>query len=530
MIFKSKLPAISINKSLIYNSIVDRNIVATASICFIIVLGATLRFYSLGTESYWQDEVTTIQEAGGDFRSTLQQLSLGRGGSLYILLAHFWIALFGAAEIATRSLSALAGVTAILVLYITGVELFGRRVALISALLMALASFQVLHSQNFRYYSLYVLLTLLSYLFFIRALQQRRIIDLGLYLTFTVLLYYAHTTAIFIWIAQGLYFLLHWKKYRDIRGRWLLGQTLILLGIGPDLLALFIQFLQAVNHGTMEAGNFRPMTHLQDPPPWLPLYTLGIFIFTSSSAAGNDWIAVLAAVAFFGSGALFFMARQGKAYWLISLKALKRSSLEEFVNRRSDLLLIGLWLLCPIVMPFIISKLIAPMYLHRYTISASPAFYLLLALAISHVRKVVPEFISVGALVILMGFGLQDYYTGLNVPPWREITAYISENSETGYGAIFDEVQDRKAFAWYYPGPNLSPCYINPQKNKQAIIADLEDCSGDNKRIWLVSGGSNPMVDVEAFFKSRFEIKMHLIQEQHFSAREKISVYLFELD
>ena len=60
----------------------------------IIVLGAALRVYNLGEESYWNDEITMLRVAGSN-QSSVFDLALGGRPPVYVLLAHFWIKMFG---------------------------------------------------------------------------------------------------------------------------------------------------------------------------------------------------------------------------------------------------------------------------------------------------------------------------------------------------------------------------------------------------------------------------------------------------
>lgn len=128
---------------------------------FIILLAAALRFYDLGGESYWYDEVIMLRVAQDNILTIIE----GGRPPIYIILAHFWIKLFGTEEVATRSLSAIFGVASIPLIYLIGKELFDRKVGLISAFLMAISQFQIYYSQDIRYYSLFVLMTLVSYYF-----------------------------------------------------------------------------------------------------------------------------------------------------------------------------------------------------------------------------------------------------------------------------------------------------------------------------------------------------------------------------
>jgi uncharacterized membrane protein len=66
------------------------------------------------------------------------------------------------------------GVSAIVLIFLIGRELFGRAVGLLSAFLMAISGFQIYYSQIARFYSYFELMTLISFLFFILALGRKR--------------------------------------------------------------------------------------------------------------------------------------------------------------------------------------------------------------------------------------------------------------------------------------------------------------------------------------------------------------------
>jgi uncharacterized membrane protein len=88
---------------------------------------------------------------------------------LYYCLLRLWVNL-GESEFVLRSLSALAGVLAVGLVYVLGKRLFDTKVGLIGAALLATNSFHIQYSQEARAYSLMVLLTALSSLFFLRAI------------------------------------------------------------------------------------------------------------------------------------------------------------------------------------------------------------------------------------------------------------------------------------------------------------------------------------------------------------------------
>ena len=164
----------SIPKDLTSKRPLNENLVFLALACLITVLGAGLRFHDLGAESFWFDEVYMVRVAQVSLSRIISEVRTGASPPIYYILAHFWMQVLGTTEAAARSLSALAGIASIPVTYAVGRELSDRTVGLISALLVAISEFQIHYSQEYRYYAVMLLLTLLSFLFYVRALKNRR--------------------------------------------------------------------------------------------------------------------------------------------------------------------------------------------------------------------------------------------------------------------------------------------------------------------------------------------------------------------
>jgi len=154
----------------------DQNLASNIFLGSIVVVAAVLRFLDLGAESYWFDEIVTVYVGKGNVDPLLVGPSyVTPKFGLYGILIHFWIRAFGTTEAATRSFSALCGIASIALIYILGRKLFGKKVALLSALLMAISEFQINYSQEARSYALFELTTLLSFIFLIEFLKKKKI-------------------------------------------------------------------------------------------------------------------------------------------------------------------------------------------------------------------------------------------------------------------------------------------------------------------------------------------------------------------
>jgi hypothetical protein len=138
----------------------------------IVLLGAVLRFSTLGLQSYRYDEAVTVGRVlHANFFDTFAAVPRSESTPpLYYLLAWAWSKPFGTGEVWMRSLSALAGTASVAVVYLGAVALpLPRRAGLIAAAAVAVSPVLIWFSQDARAYALVFLLTALSFLFFARA-------------------------------------------------------------------------------------------------------------------------------------------------------------------------------------------------------------------------------------------------------------------------------------------------------------------------------------------------------------------------
>lgn len=138
-------------------------------------LAALLRFATLGVQSYHHDEVVTAGRIiGGSFSHAMDAVSFSESTPpLYYALAWLWVQFTGNTEFGLRSLSALAGVATIPVVYLIALELRGRRAGLMAAALAAFNPMLLWYSQEARAYSLLALLCAISMLYCFRAARPQ---------------------------------------------------------------------------------------------------------------------------------------------------------------------------------------------------------------------------------------------------------------------------------------------------------------------------------------------------------------------
>ncbi len=172
-------------------------------------LGASIRFSTLGLQSYRHDEaVTAGRVLASSLSQTMHQVWAGESTPpLYYFLAWLWMHPFGVHEVGLRSLSALFGTATIPVAYLIGRELVGRRTGIALAAIVAVNPMLVWYSQDARAYALLVLLSSVALLFFLRARRTASARDLAWWAVFSALALATHYFAFFplaietVWLA-----------------------------------------------------------------------------------------------------------------------------------------------------------------------------------------------------------------------------------------------------------------------------------------------------------------------------------------
>src|SRR4051812_20123461 len=180
-------------------------VLTTVALAGIMAGAVALRVWALARQGFWYDEAMTarlVAETPGQMLAALPHTE--STPPLYYLLASGWARLFGDTEAGLRSLSALAGTAAVPVTFLAARDVSSRRAGLVAALLVAVNPVLVWYSQEARAYSLFVLVTALSFWLFARAHARptiRRLVAWGLV---SALALCTHYFAVFVVAAEAL--------------------------------------------------------------------------------------------------------------------------------------------------------------------------------------------------------------------------------------------------------------------------------------------------------------------------------------
>jgi hypothetical protein len=217
-----------------------------------LLLAFALRTYQLGVRELGFDEVASVFIAG---QGPLKLFSYLRGAirehpPFYYLLLSLWMPLTGRSEFAVRFLSVGVGLITIAAMYRLARQAAGRRVALLTTLLLVFSPFHIHESRNPRMYGVLALFSLLSIFVFARLLHQDRTRWWVLFWLATGLGTFTHYYMGFVLLAEDLFLLLNWRCYRHLLLRWLVvhlalaGVMALWVVFSPGLWATITSFWQ----------------------------------------------------------------------------------------------------------------------------------------------------------------------------------------------------------------------------------------------------------------------------------------------
>ena len=464
----------------------------------VVVLAAVLRLYRLGAESLWIDEGYSLRDA-----AAAGSLSVVR--PLYFKLLHLWIK-FGQSESWLRLLAVIFGIGSVALLYMIGRRLYGHKVGLLAALLLAVSPLHVNHSQEVRMYSMTTFLVAAEVLFFIRYVQTGRMRDMVFCLVSAGIAFLVFPLTVIMLLVLDLFFVAVIKSRRAEALRWLAGQGLIALAaipLIPVILRETRDYGEAWTWRLARPGALDLLRATRDFNVWrIPDQ------YPSVALMCDVYGVFILGLVIYGAARVHRVAR-----WQTSF--------------------VVLWLAVPLIATLVLSHLLANMWLVRYMIYASPAYYLLTALGLA----AIPDRRTLGmvaALVLIVPIArLGTYYVRTNRPEWRPAVSYVEQHLSEGDVIALYRYGNRYVFDYYYSGhaPRiaLGPSSLSRGAfegwNERRIAAMMSAIPSHSRRIWFIlsyheaTGGFS----VENYIRREY----HVLETKDF---ERVKIYLAASD
>ena len=433
----------------------------------VVILSIGLRLFHLGTESLWVDEGYSLRDA-----TRMSNWSLIR--ALYFIMLNLWMRL-GHSEAWLRLLAVIFGVAAVVMIYIVARQMFGHRAAIYSSLLMAISPLHINHSQEIRMYSLATFLVLTEMHFFIRYIKAGKLRDLGGFVVFAILSFLAFPMTPFMMVALGLFLLLRFNEMRSKAILWLTGQLLVGIAMVP-LIGKLGQGIRGFQNG-WSWGMAKP----------------GIQSILQATRDFNLWqipeqhkLAVLA----------------GDIYGVLVLALIGVGIGYTYKKAKWQTTLAVLWLIVPILLMVLVSHVLVNVWMVRYMIYASPAYYILTALGLASFKdRRILGLVIVGVMLLPV-VRLGVYYGKPHRPEWRRAVAYMDQRIAKG-DAVVTYSTGNKIIIDYYSSRPIP--YVNVVAkditrstasgwDDRKVASKMKAIPKDRKRVWFVFSQSEDAI------------------------------------
>jgi len=425
----------------------------------IFLLAAGLRVYNLDDNGLWMDEIHSAIGASPDksFAEVIEYCKTDQP-PLFFLILNAWYKLFGYNDVVGRLLGSVTGLLGIISMFFLGREFKGWRVGLVAALLTAINYFHVDHSRQVRFYPLVFFFSSLSYLFFFRAIKNKKPVDFLLYAFCTSALLNTHYFGMVVFASQLIIFIVVIFAFRLFNWR------LISLAFGSGLLAgLSLLHWLPVILSDLSIESF----HLEQVPWYFPVQYYYVYF--------RDPVTVVLCA--------------GLSAWVT------REMIRNFNDQSNRLQLFVMtgWVVLAFLIPLIYSWFRMPMLEYKYSFIAVPAVILFVSMAFDpyglggiNGRSAVLKYMVLIVLMIcffINSFFFERLYHDRSPrQKWREVVLAVAEARE-------EKVMVLANYAWYLryyfkiyqiDYPIMEPRFAGTERLKQFDV------------LWLISSTTFP--------------------------------------
>jgi hypothetical protein len=439
---------------------------SVVSIWSVLVLAAFLRFFQIGAEGVWLDELYSIDDA---INLTSGNLDLR---PLYYVLLRGWMIL-GGSDAVLRSLSAVLDLGAIYLGFRLCLMTLGRSVALVAALMMSLSPLVINHAQEIRMYPLITFLTLGGSLLMARVLEKPTLLNIGFWAFARLLAIFTSPLMLLMLFPDCVLFgLAYWRKWPQLRK---FSYGLIFLGVAWSPLVLPKLFNTVPSYIETQGNPYRVgITNL--------LSRLTQFTVFWPLNAITDVDRSLVPLSFYKLFTLVLVA-----VLIFGLAAIR-------FNMKSRPLWIAAWGFLPLLAQYVANETVmeGTIWKPRYLLYISPYFFMLLALGFDRLCKWKPPIAIATAILYLIATfgGLQFYYVKDFRPPWNDIAAVIEAQEKPGDIIVNYTWMGNHNMPRYYEGSSNMVTLHLPRRQTEAERLEMVQSAiktlPQSQRLWLV--------------------------------------------
>ena len=453
----------------------------------ILALATFLRFFRLGYQSLWIDEINCVIIAG---KNIFKILFGGDTTPPFIYLVnHFWQKL-GTSDFMVRFPSLVLGIISIWAVYKLARAFFSIKEALWSSFLVSISLYHIIYSQEaVRPYTAFLLFSLLSlYCLYQMFNTNQRKFWVG-FIIFNILNLYTHNFSIFVLTEESIIWTIFilWSVFKKRNNyRWginkMLKFCLTLTGVIILSLPISQQFLSATKY---ELAGGRVVLN--------PIYYKNLLC---RYGAGN------------GLPLLVY-----NFFFIVGFLSLFKG------DKRKEIGLLIFWLVFPF---FVLSFLELKHFFHiRYVIFTYPAYIIIISKGITNFLnlKYNPHLKNVLTALVLIIFAslsyipLKLYYQmPARLADWRGAANYISNTAKDGAKIITQGFQDNLIKYYLAKDPDTKKIEVISHHNDIYYFSDLL-LNNSRQELYYVGYGGNDIgygtdefcLSAEKYFKQKME-------------------------
>lgn len=447
----------------------------------LVLVGAGIRFWNLGADDFWTDELATVTYA-----SSVSTTYRDTHPPLFYLIMHAWLSFVPVQETLLRIPSALIGTLNVLAVYLFARSLCDRLTGVLAAGLVALATMHIWHSQEARMYSTLALTSTLSSWAILRYCRAASWQNAALYMLTASALLYTHLFGLLTLAAHSLIFIYYALFVR--RGDWVFASRFIAAQVvaGASLLPWLVYL--AMHPGT-------------DRVDWIPPVSVEAVVnmFKQfSSGFSTSWF-LLTLLGLLGCLSL----QSGSGVWRSDTLHETAASRTRFpgalrvrmADRDTTVFLVSL-MLVPMIAALLVSVFVRPLFVSRYLIATSIPFYVLAARGMSSIPF---QSVRLSIIAIVFSFsvlGIQEYVKMPHRPSWQTVVQTLGPRVQPTDLLVFDAHRP-DVFDYYAEQHGLMTgarrFYLQADPLVQSSDAQtrLVEQLADGKRFWLIQFGAD---------------------------------------
>lgn len=448
------------------------------SLFVILAIGAILRIYNLSARALWHDEAFSALLIKYNFQEMIDRIILDVHPPFYYIVLRAWDLFFGNSLLSLRAFSVFFSVLIILAVYLlVKTALKNNKIALFSALLVALNSFQIQYAQEMRMYTLSAFLIVISSYFLLKALYNKQSPRIWwfLYIISVIAVIYSHYYVFFSILAQFLFVIYYfWDKFKLNFSNWFKNKNfqrcvISYLIIGLSYIPWLKVFLQQLSQ--VQENYWIPAMNFWSIPQTIYKLTTGVGI----DAHNYKWILTGLIIVIIYLFIFVLKKKQPIAKYLIFLL---------------------------LIIPFIGASFLSlktSIYLDRYFIFASAFYIILISWAIFKIEKKAVR----NALIIILILGsLYSTIYNFNHLNIKEKTGMAGIANHLNQEAVIgDKIYVSSSFVYftfkYYNNTQIHPLLYCPTElshfsgtallSPQDIIKDFQQETKKNDIVWVIS-------------------------------------------